>query len=520
MLGGMRFDRRGFLRALCGALALATRPARASRPAPGALDVHRDTRNTPRGAFGVRLPRLSSPPPVSKPYPAEPRLPLGNGDGPFDFFDSSPAGTEGGTEGSVPELTVAEVSRLLHLANGVTGKLEAGGASVMLRAAPSAGALYAGEVYLAAERVAGLAPGVYYFDVLRHALVRVRAGSARRELSAALADVRSAGDAPACVLLTNVFGRYTWRYANRGYRYALIDTGHIGENLRLAALGAGVGEALSLRFDDARLAALLGIDGRDEAVCAVHVLGRRPASRSGPASSALVEVSRAGAGARTEWERYHEATRLAPGQPPAARPVPAGEPAGGPGEPVALPAAPPAARSLAGAIRVRRSALVFREEPVAGSDFAAALRAIRGDPGLERAPGVDVLLVVHRVEGLAPGLYRLETGAARLVRLRQGDLREALVDACAGQEKAGSAAVGFALVGRIAWAAARAGERSYRDLLIESGAVAQRVYLAAEAAGLAARNLAAFYDEALNRLLHLDGRGTAVLHLTMLGPGD
>jgi SagB-type dehydrogenase family enzyme len=519
----MRFDRRGFLRALGGGLALAARPAGASRPAPGALDVHRDTRNTPRGAFGVRLPRLSSPPPVSKPYPGAPRHPLGNGDGPFDFFDSSPAGKGSKAAGSVPDLAIRDVSRLLQLANGVTGKLEAGGASVMLRAAPSAGALYAGEVYLAAEGVAGLAPGVYYFDVLRHALVRVRAGSARRELAAALGDVRNAVDAPACVLLTNVFGRYTWRYANRGYRYALIDTGHIGENLRLAARSAGLGEALSLRFDDARLAALLGIDGRDEAVCAVHVLGLPPPLAgvpSGAGRAALVEVGRAGGGARTEWERYHEATRLTPGEPPAAPPHPASEPVGGRGEVVALPEAPPPATSVDDAIRVRRSAMAFREDPVARTDFAAALRTIRGDPGLERVPGVDVLLVVHRVEGLAPGVYRLEPGSARLARLRQADLRKALVDACAGQEKAGAAAVGFALVGRLAWAAASAGQRSYRDLLIESGAVAQRIYLAAEAAGLAARNLAAFYDEALNDLLGLDGRSTAVLHLTMFGPGD
>ena len=41
--------------------------------------------------------------------------------------------------------------------------------------------------------------------------------------------------AAAAVLLTNVFGRYARRYANRGYRYALIDSGHIGENLRLIA---------------------------------------------------------------------------------------------------------------------------------------------------------------------------------------------------------------------------------------------------------------------------------------------
>ena len=62
--------------------------------------------------------------------------------------------------------------------------------------------------------------------------------------------------------------------------------------------------------------------------------------------------------------------------------------------------------------------------------------------------------------------------------------------------------------------------RLYRDLLLEAGAIGQRLYLAAEAAGLAARNLAAFVDDDLNRLVGLDGRREAVVHLTMAGPGD
>ena len=53
-----------------------------------------------------------------------------------------------------------------------------------------------------------------------------------------------------------------------------------------------------------------------------------------------------------------------------------------------------------------------------------------------------------------------------------------------------------------------------------AGAAAQRVYLAAEAQGFAARNLAAFRDEELDALLGLDGRRAAVLHLTAFGPGN
>ena len=76
------------------------------------------------------------------------------------------------------------------------------------------------------------------------------------------------------------------------------------------------------------------------------------------------------------------------------------------------------------------------------------------------------------------------------------------------------------MVARLAQAVSLTGDRSYRDLLLESGRIGQRLYLAAEAAGLVARNLAAFTDDELNQLVGLDGRREAVIHLTMLGHGQ
>ena len=73
------------------------------------------------------------------------------------------------------------------------------------------------------------------------------------------------------------------------------------------------------------------------------------------------------------------------------------------------------------------------------------------------------------------------------------------------------------MVGEIEAARARAGDRSYRDLLLGAGALAERIYLAAEAIDLGARNLAAFYDDPLNELAKLDGGERAVVHLTVLG---
>ena len=76
----------------------------------------------------------------------------------------------------------------------------------------------------------------------------------------------------------------------------------------------------------------------------------------------------------------------------------------------------------------------------------------------------------------------------------------------------------FFVVGHLRHAIETLGDRMYRDLLIEAGSIGQRIYLAAEAAGLAARNFAAFRDDALNRLLDLDGGKRAILHLILAGP--
>jgi SagB-type dehydrogenase family enzyme len=520
----MRTDRRGFFRMLGGVVASASGALSAARASKGSIDIHRETRNTRLGPVGPRVPKLRSVPLPFKLYPEaarfalpppvfEPRLPLAE----------AVARYAPGTPFAALSLSLRELGRLLHLTNGVTGRLQAGNQTVLLRSAPSAGALYAGEVYVVAERVQGLAQGIYYYDVKNHALARLRSGSLLGEVARALERPREVERAAVAVLLTNVFGRYSWRYANRGYRYALIDTGHIGENLRLAAASAGLAEGAWLRFHDDLLNSLLRVDGRREAVCAVHAVGRGASRDDAPGSPdrglvAKQSVPEDLAGA-TAPQRYHEATKLVPGEgasPPVSA-LPETLAVSGPTLDLKSSAAPRA--TLSRTVRERRSALAFRREPAPLDALVFALKTARGHPALERAAGVDLHLAVHRVTGLDAGVYRYEPAVHRLVLTRSGDVSEAMIRACIGQEMAGEAAVGFVMVGRIAAALARGGERSYRDLLLEAGAIGQRVYLAAEALGLAARNLAAFRDDEFNGLLGLDGRREAVIHLTMFGPG-
>jgi SagB-type dehydrogenase family enzyme len=510
----MRTDRRGFLGLLAGAVGVLALPGRAQGVSPArTLEIHGITRNTRAGAIGRWLTSWGSAPPLAKEYARSARVALpAAAAGTSRSLAATLRGFAPAAGFEAREIPLATVARLLHLTNGITG--EKGG--VPLRAAPSAGALYAGELYLAAERVQGLAPGLYHFAVIERALVRLREGPALGEIADTLEDPGGVRDAAFAVLHSNVFDRYGVRYGNRGYRYALIDTGHIAENLRLAAAAEGFGEIGFTRFEDERLDALLGVDGRAEAVCFVSAVGVPAAAAASGARAALrlAEIdARAAAEPGGSVRRYHQATRLV--RPKVRRVSAAAEPrAQMPGDLLPSRAAEPSL-SVEGAIRARRSPLVFLPEAIDAADLAFVLAMARGDAPLERAPGVELFAIAHRVRGVAPGLYASD--GSRIALRRAGDLREALTDACLGQDKAGLVAAALLMVAQPAEAAARSGPRAYRDLLVESGSIGQRIYLAAESVGLAARNLAAFWDDDLDALLGFGPDGRAVLHLTLLG---
>jgi SagB-type dehydrogenase family enzyme len=496
----VRLRRRRFLQ-LAAASALPGR-ARAVE-APSAAGVHRATRNTWHGPAAIGSLFTEQPLPY-KAYAEKPRVALPAGE-PVSRLSLAAAGPDVASTFDGEPIALGALSRLLALANGITGTIAGSDPPEYRRAAPSAGALYAGEVYVVAERVTGLAPGVFYYAALEHALVPLRSGAHLAAVADALEAPGQLTGAACAVLLTNVFARYAWRYGARGYRYALVDSGHIGENLRLAAAAAGLGHAELRRFADDALAGLLDVDGREEAVCALHALGRAASGSPAPRVRTFAE-KRMAAASLLEVERYHEATKLV-----AAAEAPAPSAPAAPPEPApALRLAPPAAPELpvARAIEQRRSARGFREEPIAQDAFAFALSNAR-------SPRLALRLAVHRVEGVPAGVFAA-AGPGALAPVRTGSVERALVRACLWQGNAGSAAVAFAWVAELRGEGP--GERFYRDRLLEAGAAAERVYLAAESLGLAARNLAAFFDDSLNDLLELDAHTRAVIHLTLLGP--
>jgi len=161
------------------------------------------------------------------------------------------------------------LSQLLWAAQGITKSIKESG----LRAAPSAGALYPVETYLAVFNASGIGPGLYHYDPRAHALELLSPGKHDRELARAAFDQDFVGEAGAVLIWTAVFGRSGWRYRDRAYRYIYLDAGHIAENAALAAVALGLGTCQIGALYDDEVNSLLGIDGEEESIVYMTAVG-------------------------------------------------------------------------------------------------------------------------------------------------------------------------------------------------------------------------------------------------------
>lgn len=164
-------------------------------------------------------------------------------------------------------LSLEALSRLLHAAQGVTQ------ARWGLRAAPSAGALYPIELYAVVHDVSGLEAGIYHYAVQEHRLEMLQTGDFRAAITRAGLGQAFLGQANVCFVLSAIFQRTRWKYRERTYRYVMLEAGHVGQNLCLAAVSMGLGACPVGAFLDDPLNDLLALDGADEAALYIISVG-------------------------------------------------------------------------------------------------------------------------------------------------------------------------------------------------------------------------------------------------------
>ena len=174
-------------------------------------------------------------------------------------------------------LTLEELSYLLWATQGITSPPPEAGAEPgeRLRAAPSAGARYPLETYLALGRVEGLSPGLYRYLPGEHRLVLVRATA---DLPAALQRAcygqQFVADAAVVFLWTAIPYRTEWKYTYTSHRMIAMEAGHVCENLCLAAESCGAAACPVLGYHQPSLDQLLGVDGIEEFTLYLACIGK------------------------------------------------------------------------------------------------------------------------------------------------------------------------------------------------------------------------------------------------------
>ena len=147
-------------------------------------------------------------------------------------------------------LTLQQFSQILWAAQGIT---EDGG---FKRAAPSAGALYPVDVYAVVGNngVEDLDSGVYHYDPSSHSIKRTAHGDKRKDV--AIASLRQAwmATAPVLFVVTAQYSRITVKYDDRGIRYAMIEAGHVGQNILLQCQTLGLAAGIVGAFYDSKVA--------------------------------------------------------------------------------------------------------------------------------------------------------------------------------------------------------------------------------------------------------------------------
>jgi len=454
------------------------------------------------------------------------------------------------------------IARLFQDSLGLSAWKQIPGNRWALRVNPSSGNLHPTEGYLVAPALPGLhtQPAVYHYAPREHLL----------ELRTTLPDRIAAGifdPLPANALLiglTSIHWREAWKYGERAFRYCQHDVGHAIACIAVAAAGLGWSARLLDDVGDTTVSALLGVHAQNgiEAEHADGLIAVFPDDGPVPVERFSLNDELVADLEALEWlgtanvlsTDHHDWPAIDAVAAATKRPNGVATPSG-----AAAPSGPPppdppdSSLSLRHVIHQRRSAVAMDQETRIHQDtfyriLAKATPAKNHPPlaCLGWSPAIDLLLFVHRVEGLEPGLYAhlrdpRRAGALQsemhsrlkwtrpdgcpegvdLFFLEGGDARHVAQQVSCNQAIAADGAFAVAMISDYRRTLEAYGPWFYRRLFWETGMIGQIFYLEAEAAGVRATGIGCYFDDVTHRLFGIEGDRFQVLyHFTVGGAVD
>ncbi|ASN87153.1 MULTISPECIES: SagB family peptide dehydrogenase [Pectobacterium] len=167
-------------------------------------------------------------------------------------------------------LTLTQLRTILHFAYGETRDNKSNpDIHRPFRTVPSGGALYPLELYFYhSGQIEGLAAGIYHYSPTFNALHFIKPGNFNSELAQALVEFQShlAEQLSVVIFITGLFQRSIFKYRNKGYRFCLLEAGHVAQNINLAATALQLGVINIGGFYDRKIDDLLEIDGLNHSI--------------------------------------------------------------------------------------------------------------------------------------------------------------------------------------------------------------------------------------------------------------
>ncbi len=474
-------------------------------------------------------------------------------------------------------VSLRTISRFFELALALSAWKKAGDSEWALRMNPSSGNLHPTEGYVVLPKMVDLdlKPGLYHYAPKEHGL-EWRAEFPPEPVTCLL---RSFPVGAFLVGLTSIHWREAWKYGERAFRYCNHDVGHAIGTARIAAATLGWKMTLLDGVDQDTVALLLGTnrvndfadvevehpdclavvwpDGKVNHEDGIEI----PLFLDATIVKELADGKWHGRANRlsgehgVEWDIIDEAAdaswklqaqQLIVSLPESHPQAP----------PHSLPLTP-YGFSAGQIIRQRRSAVAFDgKTAIASTTFFRMMRRVMpcaDQPQLERPmpwdvwpydPTIHLLIFVHRVDGLTPGLYVLVRDSKKLAVIQQlmnpeltwtaapgcpedlplywlleGDARKLAVQVSCYQDIAGDSAFSFGMLAEFEGTLRERGAWWYPRMFWESGLLGQVLYLEAEAAGVRATGIGCFFDDPVHEITAVKGVSLQSLyHFTIGGP--
>jgi SagB-type dehydrogenase family enzyme len=130
------------------------------------------------------------------------------------------------------------------------------------------------ELYFHSAQTVGFQSGVYHYNPTKNQLRLIRSGDQTETIARGMVQQSFARDASLIVFITALFDRSTFKYGDRGYRFALIEAGHVAQNLNLTALGVNLASINIGGFYDRKIDDFLDLDGLTHSTLYMVAIGR------------------------------------------------------------------------------------------------------------------------------------------------------------------------------------------------------------------------------------------------------